>query len=214
MRRRPAAIVVALFLAALAPACGSSPAEGVGTTSESVMLVNCPVGEHAYCDMNELTGRMFCTCYQNTCSYQAPAPPWYGSVAWIAAWASPMVGGTCPVIKTSTGRWAEIGDVLGPTDSNYMESVPGDSATTPLKPGDCTQVPGMGPSCCTYVWWPNDYPSADDTSLPKQDTADLCPVNGATLVPIEQLPCDPASGHRCDQPSSGGCGSCTPVQPP
>jgi hypothetical protein len=212
MRRPVALVLFAVFPAALALACGSTPTESEGTTSEA--LVSCPVGQHKYCDVNEITGRLFCTCDQNTCTYATPPPPPAGSIAWVAAWASPSVNGTCPVIRTPTGLWAEIGDVIGPTvPLDYMESVPNNSALVPLTPSDCTQVPGMGSSCCTYVWWPNGYPSADGGTLPMQDVQDLCPVDGATLVPIEQIPCSYANGNHCEQPGGGGCSSCKPVPP-
>jgi hypothetical protein len=212
MRRPVALVLFAVFPAALALACGSTPTESEGTTSEAI--VSCPVGEHAHCDVNEVTGRLFCTCNQNTCSYATPPPSPAGGIAWIAAWASPRVNGACPVIKTPTGLWAEIGDVIGPTDGNYAEEVPNDSAfLQPLTPVDCTQVPGMGSSCCTYVWWPSGYPSANGGTLPPQDSADLCPVDGATLVPLEQVPCAETITHKCQQPGGGGCSSCKPVPP-
>jgi hypothetical protein len=209
--RRPAALVLALFPAILALACGSTPSEREETTSAAI--ISCPVGEHLYCDTNEVTGKLLCTCQQNSCTYApAPPPPSWAAEAWIAAWASPPLNGTCPVIKTSTGLWADVGDVLGPTDQAYVNGVPTDSVSMgSLTPSGCSQVAGMPSNCCTYVWWPNGYPSYPDKGLPTQDFHDLCPVNGATLVPIEQLPCNPTGGHKCDEPGNGGCPSCTGV---
>jgi hypothetical protein len=213
MRRPVALVLFAMFPAALALACGSTPTEREETNSEAI--VSCPAGEHPYCDTNEVTGKLFCRCVQNTCSYAPPAtPPPPGDVAWIAAWASPRVNGTCPVITTPTGRWAEIGDVIGPTATfAYANGVPDDGSLYPLTPSDCSHVPGMGSSCCTYVWWPNGYP-AQVIDLPMQDTQDLCPVNGATLVPIEQVAPIVSQGSADaggPLPGNGGCGSCVPV---
>jgi len=213
---RRTAVLLALFPCALALACSSSPTESVGTTSQAI-FVKCPAGQHDDCQVNEIRGGMYCTCAANTCNYATPPQPPQGLIAWVAAWASQSVNGTCPVITTPTGRWAEIGDLIGPTDPNLWTGVPDDSSPASFAPGDCTQVPGMGSTCCTYVWWPNGYPDpTHDTTLPAQDTQDLCPVNGETLVPLEQqVPpyCNPVDAGACTEPGSGGCATCPPVKP-
>lgn len=215
--RRPAALpLLAILPAALALACGSTPTSESERTASEAIFVSCPAGEHDYCDVNELTGKSFCTCVQNTCSYAATTPPGPGMEAWVVAWASKTVNGACPVIRTATGSWAEIGDVIGPTgEYSYANGIPDDWSLWSFTPGDCTQVPGMGSSCCTYVWWPNGYP-AQTSGLPMPDTQDLCPVNGETLVPIEQIqPIIPLGNADAGGPlpGGGGCGSCPPVQP-
>jgi hypothetical protein len=214
---RRTAVLLALFPCALALACSSSPTESVEATSQEI-FVTCPVGQHDSCEMNEVTGRYFCTCAPNTCNYAtAPQPP-QGIVAWVAAWASKSVNGTCPVITTPTGRWAQLGDVIGATEVfTYSNGLPNDTSLANLEPGDCTQVPGMGSTCCTYVWWPNGYPAgAMDATLPAQNIPDLCPVNGETLVPLEQWGypgCNPADAGSCTLPGGGGCATCPPVKP-
>ncbi|HEX8793715.1 MAG TPA: hypothetical protein VF765_22385 [Polyangiaceae bacterium] len=233
MSRRlvPAALLVpALFVAACSSA---SPTESERATSEAI-LRGCGAGTHPDCSGDGPQGQTICSCVQDSgCTFTAPAiPAWlqanYGSGidygVWVAAWAVPSSTATCPVITMPTGRWAPLGDPIGQFDINSTDGVP-DSVGWWVGPNACSQVSGMGPYCCTYVWWPNGYPkvnpngtgSPDDDDLPAQDTSSLCMVQGGHNVALEMFSqyCDAwRDGGSCPVPGSGGCGSCSVLQAP
>jgi hypothetical protein len=125
------------------------------------------------------------------------------------------------VITLPTGRWAELGQAIGQLDVDSTDDVPM-SLGSWLSQSACSQVPGMSPKCCTYVWWPNGYPkelpngTPDDVGMAPQDTTNLCLVQGGHNVALEMYGsyCARPDGGSCPVPGSGGCGSCTPVQPP
>jgi hypothetical protein len=201
-----------LYALLLAPAvllaCGSSPEENAQTTSGD--LVTCPPGQSLYCDVNEISGRRFCTCEPNVCtysSYPATGIDAVRGVEVVLAWAVRTSGGYCPRISNSNGTWTDINDplwMLPPVNGGVYGSTMGLQGLTPA----CSQTFGAGTSCCTYVWWPNAT-----TSNPNQDPTGLCRANGEAFVAIEGLECVETKTNPCGRPGGGGCSTCQTVQP-
>ena len=197
--------LIALALApALLIACGASPEENSQSSAEAI--VSCSAGYYLYCDTNETTGKLFCTCQPDVCSFSSTPPPGPPDVMDVIAWAVKTTGGSCPRITNANGTWADINDPLNSTGGG-LHGVPNSTIINPA--AACAQVPNMGSSCCTYVWWPSAT-----TTNPDQDITGLCRVNGEAFVAIEGEQCVSTSSNRCGEPGNGGCSTCKQIPAP
>ena len=171
-----AAAVLALGL--VPAACSSSPdAENVGvSTSEALVKQACPNGEEARC-----MGTV-CSCVpvgsSEPTSVCSPLPLTFGA-KFVVAWAVVPRNGTCADIPGLNGVWAEIDTVPAGFPSFPLETQAQVPNAEDGIPPNCADVfpHATYPTCCTYVWWPDGFPTAADMAM--QDNIAICTQNTA-----------------------------------
>jgi hypothetical protein len=121
--------------------------------------------------------------------------------------------GTCPDLPGYGGTWAELFSRPPPPGYVYGQNFNGVPTLDPhwfVAPyPSCGSV--MSGPCCTYVWWPVDWPDAFAPA--SGDPGAFCAAKTtAPILPISMYTCplyirDGVCG--CGSPGGGGCDTCT-----
>lgn len=219
-------IAIALAPLAVAACGGGAGAPDEETASTSAAVTTCRPGYHWQCDPMP-GGREICGCVANPleCNFVThPADPGYQ--AWVESWAVETSDGWCPDIAASGGTWKQLDPSFAGRPP--LRCVVSSSLVSPAFDGvpeeylngvsvhQCKEVYPSG-SCCTYVWWPTDFPE-QTTPCPTPtftggavaNPQALCTKWGQTFVALEQETCvETVGGPGCPAPGGGTCGVCS-----
>jgi hypothetical protein len=166
----------ALSLALVAIACGS--AHDDASTSTDSQLTRCPPGQELSCGPEGKTGNVVCACVAtraSTCSTYASVP----DAHFLESWAMRR-SAACSPIRGNGGTWWNLWAHAPPPAGTPFIGVPSEYSEYP--PISCTTKLGQG--CCTYVWWPDNFPSGSPSTWQKQDPSPLCQPDTIELTPI------------------------------
>ena len=125
--------------------------------------------------------------------------------------------GACVDVAGYQGTWKQLSSEYAGQRAPLFsfDGVPNESMNGVNVVHQCSEV--LGPGCCTYVWWPDNFvvPTGryEGAAGPAQDPQALCNSPGLTFYALETSICheDNDAGVSCDLPGGGTCGTCVGI---